>query len=105
MARLLERLGYRVTAKPSGRAALTAFKKKPEAFDLVITDQTMPRMSGVELAGALAKVRSDIPVILCTGFSERVNGETVGQHGIRAFVMKPFTIQEISRHIRSALKK
>ena len=105
MARLLERLGYRVTAKPSGRAALTAFKKKPEAFDLVITDQTMPRMSGVELAGALAKVRSDIPVILCTGFSERVNGETFGQHGIRAFVMKPFTIQEISRHIRSALKK
>jgi len=105
MARLLERLGYRVTAKPSGRAALAAFKKRPDAFDLVITDQTMPRMSGVELAGSLARVRPGLPVILCTGFSEKVNGETVGQYGIRAFVMKPFTMQEISKHIRAVLKK
>ncbi|OGD18394.1 MAG: hypothetical protein A2W03_06705 [Candidatus Aminicenantes bacterium RBG_16_63_16] len=105
MARLLGRLGYRVTAKPSGRTALTAFKKKPDGFDLVITDQAMPRMTGVELAGALVKVRPDIPVILCTGFSEKVNGETVGHDGIRSFVMKPFTVQEISRHIRAALKK
>ncbi len=55
MARLLERLGYRVTAKPSGRTALTAFKRKPDAFDLLITDQTMPRMSGVELAGGTGR--------------------------------------------------
>ena len=75
------------------------------AFDLVITDQTMPRMTGIELAGALVKVRPDIPVILCTGFSEKVNGETVGHDGIRSFVMKPFSIQEISKHIRAALKK
>jgi PAS domain S-box-containing protein len=105
VARLLERLGYRVTAKPSGRTALTAFKKNPGAFDLVITDQAMPRMTGVELAKTLVGVRPDIPIILCTGFSEKVNGETVGQSGIRAFVMKPFTIQEISKRIRAALKK
>ncbi len=105
MTRLLERLGYRVTPKPSGRAALAAFKKKPDGFDLVITDQAMPRLTGVELARALIKVRPDIPIILCTGFSEKVNGETVGHDGIRSFVMKPFSIEEISKHIRVALKK
>jgi PAS domain S-box-containing protein len=105
MTRLLGRLGYRVTAKPTGRTALTAFKKKPEGFDLVITDQAMPRMTGVELARALVKVRPDIPIILCTGFSEKVNGETVGHDGIRSLVMKPFSIQEISKYIRAALDK
>jgi DNA-binding NtrC family response regulator len=94
-----------VTAKPTGRTALTAFKKKPDAFDLVITDQAMPRMTGIDLARALVKVRPDIPVILCTGFSEKANGETVGHDGIRSFVMKPFSLEEISRHIRAALKK
>jgi PAS domain S-box-containing protein len=104
-ARLLERLGYRVTAKPTGRTALAAFKKNPAAFDLVVTDQAMPRMTGIELAKALVKVRPDIPIILCTGFSEKVNGETVGHDGIQAFVMKPFTIQEISKQIRATLKR
>ncbi len=104
MARMLERLGYRVTARSGGRAALTAFRKDPDAFDLVITDQTMPRMTGIELAKALEKVRPDIPVILNTGFSEKVDGETVGRDGIRAFVMKPFTVQEISELIRKVLK-
>jgi PAS domain S-box-containing protein len=104
-ARLLERLGYCVTGKPSGRTALTAFKRNPAAFDLVITDQAMPRMSGLELASALAKVRSDIPIILCTGFSEKIKGDITGRDGIREFVMKPFSLQEISRIIRRALTK
>ncbi|MGB8959720.1 MAG: MEDS domain-containing protein [Candidatus Aminicenantales bacterium] len=104
MAKLLGRLGYRVTARSSARTALTAFKKTPDAFDLVITDQTMPLMSGVELARAIMKVRTDIPIILCTGFSEKVNGETVGHYGIRAFIMKPFTAQEISGLIRKVLE-
>ncbi len=104
MARMLERLGYRVTARSGGRAALTAFRKNPDSFDLVITDQTMPRMSGIEMAKAMVKIRPDIPVILNTGFSEKVNGETVGRDGIRAFLMKPFTVQEISRLIRKVLK-
>ncbi|MGZ5488815.1 MAG: response regulator, partial [Candidatus Aminicenantales bacterium] len=67
-------------------------------------DQTMPRMSGIELARSLVKVRPDIPVILCTGFSEKVNGENVGHDGIRAFIMKPFTAQEISGLIRKVLE-
>ena len=104
LARSLTRLGYRVTARAAGRSALTAFRRDPRAFDLVITDQSMPRMSGLELAAALVNVRPGVPIILCTGFSEKVQGETVGQNGIREFVMKPFTLQEISRLIRKALK-
>ena len=103
LAQMLERFGYKVTARSSGRTAISAFKKDPGAFDLVITDQTMPRMSGIELARSLVKVRPDIPVILCTGFSEKVNGENVGHDGIRAFIMKPFTAQEISGLIRKVL--
>ena len=91
LARMLERLGYRITARSSGRTATAAFGKDPEAFDLVITDQTMPGMSGIDLARDLVKVRPDIPIILNTGFSEKVNGESVGKYGIRAFIMKPFT--------------
>jgi CheY-like chemotaxis protein len=103
LGRMLERFGYKVTARSSGRTAATAFKKDPGAFDLVITDQTMPRMSGIELARSLVQVRPDIPIILCTGFSEKVNSENVGQDGIRAFIMKPFTAQEISGLVRKVL--
>jgi PAS domain S-box-containing protein len=105
LANGLKRLGFRVTARAGGRSALTVFRKNPSAFDVVITDQTMPRMSGLELAAALDKVRPDIPVILCTGFSEKVNGAMVGQHGIREFVMKPFTLRQISELINKAVKK
>jgi PAS domain S-box-containing protein len=104
MAKMLGRLGYKVTARSGPRTALTAFKKNPQAFDLVITDQTMPRMTGVDLAKAITKIRTDIPIILCTGFSEKVNGETVGHFGIRAFIMKPFTAQEVTDLIRKVLK-
>jgi PAS domain S-box-containing protein len=105
MTHLLHRLGYRVTAKSNASAALTAFKKSPDSFDLVITDQTMPGMTGIELARAIANIRAEIPIILCTGFSEKINGEMVGRDGIRAIVMKPFTLQKISKQIRRALKK
>ena len=88
---------------PDGRSALAAFKKGPAAFDLVITDQIMPLMSGLALAAELVKIKADVPVILCTGFSERVDGGTVGRNGIRALVMKPFSLQEITREIRAAL--
>jgi PAS domain S-box-containing protein len=99
----LEHLGYRVTARADGRSALTAFKKDPAAFDLVITDQIMPKMTGLELAGAIAALRPDMPIVLCTGFSEKVNEEVVGTLGVRAVLMKPYTIREVSRVIRQAL--
>jgi PAS domain S-box-containing protein len=103
LALSLKRLGYRVTPRASGRSALSVFKESPDAFDLVITDQTMPHMSGLELAAAIVKIRPNLPIVLCTGFSERVNGDVVGKKGIREFAMKPFTLQEISTVVRKAL--
>ncbi len=88
-----------------GSSALSAFRGNPNAFDVVITDQIMPRMSGLELAEAIEKMRPDLPIILCTGFSEKVDGGSVGKSGIREFVMKPFTLQEISRLISKVSKK
>lgn len=104
LGRMLETLGYEVTTRASGPEAKETFARDPAAFDLVITDQTMPRMSGIELAQSLSRVRPDIPIILNTGFSEKINGETVGRNGIRAFLMKPFTISELSALIRRVLK-
>jgi len=100
LARGLGRLGYHVTARADGRSALDEFRKDPEAYDLVITDQTMPRMTGIELAEALAKIRPGLPVVLCTGFSEKVNSGAVGTAGIRELIMKPFTLLEITKLIR-----
>lgn len=99
----LEELGYEVIPKTDGREALLAFKKESDKFDLVITDQTMPHMTGVDLANELISVRPDIPIVLCTGFSEKVNADSAKAMGIRAFLMKPFTIEEIAKTIRSAL--
>jgi PAS domain S-box-containing protein len=105
LARSLTKLGYRVAARASGRSALSLFRKDPAAFDVLITDQTMPGLSGLDLAAAVRKVRPDIPVILCTGFSEKVNRDSVEHAGVREYLMKPFTLQEISRLIARALGK
>jgi len=99
----LARLGYRVTPAADGVHALTAFRNDPGAFDLVITDQIMPRMPGIELASELAKIRPEVPIILCTGFSEKIDGGTVGIHGIRELIMKPFTMTELTRLIRKVV--
>ena len=103
LTRSLKKLGYNVAARASGRAALAAFRKDPKAVDLVITDQLMSGMTGMELAAALVKVRPDIPIILCTGFSEQVDGTTVGRNGIRDLIMKPFTLQDITKLIAKVL--
>jgi len=85
----LERLGYEVTPKTSSVEALEIFKAKPEAFDLVITDMTMPEMTGDRLAREMMAVRPDIAVLLCTGYSARISRESAEAMGIKAFVMKP----------------
>jgi PAS domain S-box-containing protein len=102
---VLERLGYTVVAQTDSLEALNLFQKNPRAFDLVITDQTMPRMSGIRLAEALLLIRPDIPIIFCTGFSETVDANAVNALGIRQFLMKPFSIVEISETIRRALRE
>jgi CheY-like chemotaxis protein len=101
--KMLERLGYQVTTQTSPLVALDLFRNKPDAFDLVITDVTMPKMTGDELAKELLKIRPDIPVILCTGFSARMSDEKARELGIKAFIMKPTLIQEIARTIRKVL--
>jgi len=101
--RMLEGLGYTVTAATSSSEALTFFQRDPARFDLVVTDQTMPEMTGLELSQQLLSVRDDIPVILSTGFSHLVDADTAGAAGIRAFVMKPLTRSELARTIRSVL--
>ena len=100
---MIERLGYKVTARTSSIEALEAFRANPDRFDLVITDFTMPNMTGLELAKELLKLRSDILIILCTGYSEHINEEKAKGNGIRAFVMKPVVLNEISNTIRKVL--
>jgi two-component system cell cycle sensor histidine kinase/response regulator CckA len=102
---MLEKLGYRVTARTSSVEALEAFRKTPDKFDLVISDQTMPNMAGTQLTRELLRTRPDIPVILSTGFSEIVNKENFKSLGIRAFVMKPIIKNEIARIIRDVLEE
>jgi len=101
---LLERLGYRITAKTDSLEALDLFREAPEAFDVVITDQTMPRMTGKDLALELMAVRPDIPIILCTGFSEQINEDAAKRMGIRAFVPKPIVMHQMARAIREAVE-
>jgi len=100
---LLERLGYRVTTSTSSLDALATLKANPAAYDLIITDQTMPEMTGAELAEAVLAVRRDMPVILCTGFSHIVDADQARAAGVRAFAMKPLTKREIAETIRRVL--
>ncbi len=102
---ILERLGYHVAARTSSVEALEAFQAQPEKFDLVITDMTMPNMIGTELAKRLIDIRPDIPIILCTGFSEAISEEKAKAIGIREYVMKPITIHDLATTIRKALNK
>jgi PAS domain S-box-containing protein len=100
---LLADLGYHVTSRLSSREALALFRLDPSRFDLILTDQTMPDMTGVEFAREVMSIRRDIPVILCTGFSHLVDANKARETGIRAFVMKPLTRKEIARTVRKVL--
>ena len=99
----LQRLGYQVTSRTSSLEALETFRKKPEKFDLVITDMTMPHMTGMELAPELMRIRPDIPIILCSGFSEMINEEKVKAIGIREYVLKPVAMSVLAKKIRKVL--
>jgi PAS domain S-box-containing protein len=100
---MLERFGYRVVTKANSLEALEVFKAQPDQFALVITDQTMPHMTGADLARELLCIRPDIPIILCTGFSEVITADEAKALGVREFVMKPFTPREITETIRRTL--
>ena len=100
---MLEHLGYSVDTRTSSVEALALFKAQPHRYDLVITDMTMPNMTGDILAMELMHIRPDIPIILCTGYSEEILSETAKNVGIRALVMKPILTAELARAVRVAL--
>ena len=102
-ADILRELGYQVASRTGSRAALALFKLDPSQFDLIITDQTMPEMTGIELAHEAMAIRPDIPVILCTGYSHRVDADAAAKAGIRAFAMKPLTKKELAQIVRKVL--
>ncbi len=106
MARqMLEKLGYKVTVRTSSVEGLEAFQAQPENFDLVITDMTMPNMTGMVLAQKLMAIRPGLPIILCTGYSGLINKEKARAAGIREFIMKPYVKRQIAETIRRALAK
>lgn len=102
---MLERLGYKVTALNRSPEALDTFRAQPEQFDLVITDITMPDMTGEVLARELTVIQPDIPIILCTGYSERISKEKAEEIGIEAYLMKPIEVDEMAKTIRTVLGK
>ena len=100
---MFERLGYRVTVRTNSMEALAVFQNQPDAFDLVVTDQTMPGMTGIDLALRMMQIRPGMPIILCTGYSSQVSKEKAMSFGIKGFAMKPLARKDIAVLIRNVL--
>ena len=100
---MLQHLGYQVVTATSGLEALAIFREKPEQFDMILTDMTMPDITGDKLSGQLIKIRPDIPVILSTGYSEKIDAVEARKIGIRAFVLKPLTLDQLAQTVREIL--
>ena len=101
---LLKKLGYQVESTTSPDQALKVFQERPNRFDLVITDLTMPRITGAELAAKLIQIRADIPIILCSGYNETISKDRAKELGIRALEKKPLVIRELAATIRRVLE-
>ena len=100
---MLEKLGYKVTACIDSREALHIFQEQNDQFDLIITDQTMPGLTGAEIAGQMLHIRPDIPIILCTGFSSVLSEDQVLDMGIKAFIYKPIRKNNLAGLVRKVL--
>ena len=100
---MLERLGYSVATRTSSIEALALFKADPDRFDLVITDIVMPNMTGDKLAKKIIDIREDIPVVLCTGYSEKFTHQNASEMSIHNFLMKPLVMRDLANTVRQAL--
>lgn len=100
---MLEKLGYHVTVRRSSFEALETFQNNPKDFDMVITDQTMPGITGSDLARRMIQIRPDIPIILCTGYSNLIDEHSAKALGIKEFALKPLTKGAIGALIRKVL--
>jgi len=105
ISQLLLQLGYEVVSATNGLEALEIFNRDPASFDLVLTDLTMPKMTGIILSKQITAQRPDIPIVLCTGFSEGLTAETMKKHGISGILMKPIIASELARIIKIYLKQ
>jgi CheY-like chemotaxis protein len=101
--RILVYLGYQVTTRTSSIEALELFRAKPDDFDLIVTDYTMPNMTGGELAKHILAIRPEMPIVLCTGFSEVFTEDKARALGIQGYVMKPISIHDLAKICRGAL--
>ena len=102
--KVLTRLGYSVVGETGSRAALEVFRENPTGFDLIVTDQTMPGMTGDALLGEIRKLRTDIPVLLCTGFNHRLSPERAREMGLDGYLMKPVLAHELGQAVGRALQ-
>ena len=100
---LLKQQGFKSVCYSDSEKALERFQSDPQAFDLLVTDQTMPILSGQELIAQVRMLRSDIPVILCTGFSSRVSAAIADQQRINKFFNKPYREDQLLKAIRECL--
>lgn len=100
---ILENLGYKVMVHIDSRKALQTFESNPDAFDMVITDQTMPGLTGLEMAARIYEMRPELPILLCTGYSEHINEENFKAKGIDGFLLKPINRQKLAITVRQLL--
>ena len=102
---MLGRMGYRVVATTNGREALKYFRTDPQGIDLVVTDQVMPELTGMELAREIFRLRSDIPIILFTGYSEDSGEREAQAQGIQELILKPLDTKALALSIRRVLDR
>jgi CheY-like chemotaxis protein len=101
----LKKLGYEVVIKTNSLEALRLFESQPDSFDLVITDMTMPNLTGTQLAEKMLKIKPDLPVILCTGFSARIDEKRIDKMGIKGYLTKPIIKKELAVTIKKVLQE
>lgn len=101
---MLEQLGFQVTSYADSQAALAGFRNEPDKFDLLITDNMMTGLTGVELALEVSKIKPEMPIILCTGFGRGINQDNIKDLGIQSLILKPYNKEEIGQAIRQCLK-
>jgi CheY-like chemotaxis protein len=102
-SKVLEQLGYTVTTRTSSADALELFRSKPQAFDLIITDMTMPNMTGDKMAAEMMNIRANISVILCTEYSKKLSEESSAKTGIKAFAYKPIVKADLAKTVQKVL--
>jgi CheY-like chemotaxis protein len=105
LGQALEAIGYRVTRATNGESALDMFRRNPHDFALIITDQTMPKMTGAKLAENVLKIRPKMPIIICTGFTAEFDAAAARAIGIKEFILKPLELKQLSKLIKNVLRR